>query len=106
MWMLLLSLLAPLQGQDQPAQEPEHPHHHDERFLTDRDSPVRLALPLEEDAFSFAIFGDRTGGPADGVICATSFGIAAATGLMRVASDQHDRRIGERHQSTIFATDQ
>ena len=24
-------------------------------------------LPVEEDAFTFAVFGDRTGGPADGV---------------------------------------
>ncbi len=38
-----------------------------ERFVTNRESPVTLTLPLEEDAFSFAVFGDRTGGPADGV---------------------------------------
>lgn len=37
------------------------------RFLTSRKSPVELALPLEDDAFLFAVFGDRTGGPADGV---------------------------------------
>lgn len=58
------------------------PHHHDEgaapakkhparhdpsRFLTSRNSPIRLPLPEEEDAFFFAIFGDRTGGPAEGV---------------------------------------
>jgi hypothetical protein len=28
---------------------------------------VQLALPLEDDAFLFAVYGDRTGGPADGV---------------------------------------
>lgn len=37
------------------------------RFLTSRTSPVRLLLPDEDDAFLFAIFGDRTGGPAAGV---------------------------------------
>jgi hypothetical protein len=37
------------------------------RFLTSRKSPVELALPVEDDAFLFAVFGDRTGGPADGV---------------------------------------
>jgi len=37
------------------------------RFLTSRTSGVTLSLPAEEDAFLFAIFGDRTGGPAAGV---------------------------------------
>jgi 3',5'-cyclic AMP phosphodiesterase CpdA len=37
------------------------------RFLTSRSSPVRLELPAEDDAFLFAIFGDRTGGPEAGV---------------------------------------
>ena len=53
-----------------------HHHPHNEkhktsddqtRFFTDRDSDVQLPLPSEEDAFSFVIFGDRTGGPDDGV---------------------------------------
>ena len=57
--LLALLALIPQQG--------EHPHPHPERFTTDRDSPVELRLPLEDDAFSFAIFGDRTGGPAEGV---------------------------------------
>lgn len=57
--LLALLALIPQQG--------EHPHPHPERFTTDRDSPVELQLPLEDDAFSFAIFGDRTGGPAEGV---------------------------------------
>ena len=39
----------------------------EERFLTSRTSPVTLTLPLEEPSFTFAVFGDRTGGPADGV---------------------------------------
>jgi len=46
----------------------KHPAWHDpSRFLTSRKSPIQLPLPSEEDAFFFAIFGDRTGGPADGV---------------------------------------
>ncbi|GAB4382541.1 MAG: metallophosphoesterase [Phycisphaerales bacterium] len=37
------------------------------RFTTSRTSPVVLDLPKEDDAFFFVVFGDRTGGPADGV---------------------------------------
>ncbi len=37
------------------------------RFFTDRDSPVQIPLPKEADAFSFVVFGDRTGGPDNGV---------------------------------------
>ncbi len=37
------------------------------RFTTNRDSSVVLPLPSEKDAFSFVVFGDRTGGPAKGV---------------------------------------
>ena len=68
----------------QPESEPEsenvghtrhhHPHNpkHEtdddaSRFYTDRDSPVEIPLPSEDDAFSFVIFGDRTGGPDTGV---------------------------------------
>ncbi len=36
------------------------------RFITSRDGR-RLDLPREDDAFFFVVFGDRTGGPADGV---------------------------------------
>lgn len=32
------------------------------RFTTSRQSAVKLALPEERDAFTFAVFGDRTGG--------------------------------------------
>ena len=46
----------------------KHPAAHEEaRFDTTRGSSVRLPLPAESDAFTFVIFGDRTGGPADGV---------------------------------------
>ena len=38
-----------------------------QRFVTSRASRVTLPLPDEQDAFSFVIFGDRTGGPAEGV---------------------------------------
>jgi hypothetical protein len=34
---------------------------------TDRRSPVLLPLPKEQDAFGFVIFGDRTGGPPEGI---------------------------------------
>lgn len=36
------------------------------RFFTSRDGAI-LPLPAEEDAFFFVVYGDRTGGPADGV---------------------------------------
>lgn len=44
-----------------------HRHGEGPRFLTDRSSPVELELPAEEPAFQFAVFGDRTGGPAEGI---------------------------------------
>ena len=37
------------------------------RFHTNRDSRVDLPLPAEEDAFMFVVFGDRTGGPDEGI---------------------------------------
>ncbi len=37
------------------------------RFVTSRSSNVMLPLPQEKDAFTFAVFGDRTGGPVEGV---------------------------------------
>jgi hypothetical protein len=52
-----LVLAAALAGQD-------HDH---ARFDTDRDRPRVLPLPVEDDAFHFAIFGDRTGGPRSGI---------------------------------------
>ncbi|YCM43304.1 LamG-like jellyroll fold domain-containing protein [Verrucomicrobiaceae bacterium 227] len=54
-----------------------HHHHHGEklptveatpdRFDTSRKSEVKLPLPEEKDAFSFIVYGDRTGGPPNGV---------------------------------------
>lgn len=49
--------------------------HHDEnapsaqtpRFHTSRTSSIDLPLPGEEDAFTFAVYGDRTGGPPEGI---------------------------------------
>jgi hypothetical protein len=38
-----------------------------DNFWTDRVSPVQMPLPVEDGTIRFAIFGDRTGGPADGV---------------------------------------
>lgn len=37
------------------------------RFLTSREGAAALMLPTEKDAFQFAVFGDRTGGPPEGV---------------------------------------
>jgi hypothetical protein len=61
MWFALLALLSPLQ------EHGEHPHHQPTRFTTDRESPITLELPVEDEAFSFVVFGDRTGGPDEGV---------------------------------------
>jgi hypothetical protein len=45
-----------------PAHDPA-----DSRFTTTRASPIVLPLPGEEDAFFFVVFGDRTGGPVEGI---------------------------------------
>ena len=37
------------------------------RFVTSRKSSVELPLPNEKDAFTFIVYGDRTGGPPEGV---------------------------------------
>jgi hypothetical protein len=54
-----------------------HRHHHGPRLATEAATPIRfltsrtngasLVLPKEQDAFTFAVFGDRTGGPVGGV---------------------------------------
>lgn len=45
-----------------------HPTTHDAaRFNTTRQSAIDLPLPEESDAFTFAVFGDRTGGPPEGI---------------------------------------
>ena len=38
-----------------------------DRFDTSRKSKVKLPLPNQKDAFTFVVFGDRTGGPDSGV---------------------------------------
>lgn len=43
------------------------PRSTDGRFVTSRPSPIALPLPDEKDAFFFAVFGDRTSGPPEGV---------------------------------------
>lgn len=37
------------------------------RFHTNRSSEITLPLPNEEDAFFFVVYGDRTGGPDEGI---------------------------------------
>lgn len=47
-----------------------HPHptiHDATRFVTSRASQIKLPLPKETDAFTFAVYGDRTGGPPEGI---------------------------------------
>lgn len=39
----------------------------DVRFYTTRSSDISLPLPTEDESFTFVVYGDRTGGPADGV---------------------------------------
>lgn len=64
-------------GQTDNIGHTRHTHHHNPkhatdapspgRFVTTRSSEIVLPLPQEKDAFTFAVFGDRTGGPVDGV---------------------------------------
>lgn len=59
-----------------PLEHDRHTHRHNpdhqtvpakgHRFHTNREG-AELLLPVEEDAFQFAIFGDRTGGPHKGI---------------------------------------
>jgi len=75
----LAVLQVPCQAQNEAEnlEHARHLHHHnaphkteaatDKRFYTTRSSDVALPLPNEDDAFVFAVFGDRTGGPAKGV---------------------------------------
>lgn len=57
--LVLLALgalqLAPLTSQSEP------------RLHTDRTGAHLLKLPKEDDAFGFVVFGDRTGGPVEGI---------------------------------------
>ena len=65
---ILLALAILVTGDVQNPLDPDpHPVSTDEtRFFTNRDG-ASLVLPVEDDAFMFAIFGDRTGGPAKGI---------------------------------------
>jgi hypothetical protein len=57
--LILAGLCAGIPSTDDPA---------DPRGLvTSRPKPLLLPLPVEGDGFQFAIFGDRTGGPAEGI---------------------------------------
>ncbi|MCB9840176.1 MAG: metallophosphoesterase [Phycisphaeraceae bacterium] len=77
--LLLLALAAsPALAQDTPDNvgHTHHLHRHNQphetvaadgtRFTTNRDG-APLVLPTEQDAFTFVVFGDRTGGPVEGV---------------------------------------
>ena len=81
-WISVLGLCLSTALADPPPINPNigHNHHHHrhgekhetveatpERFDTSRKSNVKLPLPNEKDAFSFIVYGDRTGGPDDGV---------------------------------------
>ncbi|WP_221285043.1 LamG-like jellyroll fold domain-containing protein [Haloferula luteola] len=76
-WMIAWPLAAQEQEVNPNIGHLHHHHHYGEklptelsspeRFLTSREAAAALRLPKEEDAFSFIVFGDRTGGPADGV---------------------------------------
>ncbi|MHC5110926.1 MAG: LamG-like jellyroll fold domain-containing protein [Planctomycetota bacterium] len=74
----ILLLLVPVATAGEPQDNIGHKHHHHShnpphprvtdptRFETNRQG-APLELPAEEEAFSFVVFGDRTGGPVKGV---------------------------------------
>lgn len=79
---LFLSLLAISPALADPPVNPNIGHNHHlhrhgekhetvaptpERFHTSRSSEIDLPLPAEKDAFTFVVYGDRTGGPPEGV---------------------------------------
>jgi len=76
---LTLTLAPWAAGQTLPPDQmhDRHKHHHNpkhptespsaDRFVTTRTSDVVLPLPEEKDAFTFVVYGDRTGGPVEGV---------------------------------------
>lgn len=60
--LLLLALAPALLAHD------DEEHEKGPRTIrTDRPEPVLLPLPKEEDVFHFVVFGDRTGGPPEGI---------------------------------------
>jgi hypothetical protein len=77
---VLVGLSANVPAQAQPEENighTRHLHHNNEphgkapnspdRFITTRSSDIVLPLPEEKDAFTFVVYGDRTGGPVKGV---------------------------------------
>ncbi len=74
---VVIALGLPAAAQTDNIGHDRHTHHHNAphateaptaaRFVTTRKSDIVLPLPQEKDAFVFAVFGDRTGGPASGV---------------------------------------
>lgn len=65
-----------VQNEDTAPEHTRHLHKHNpdhatsderSRFFTNRSSDIVLPLPGEEDAFSFVVYGDRTGGPDAGI---------------------------------------
>ena len=77
--LLVFQSPSPAEPSEDPAPEVQiqtHPHYHPHphptthnaaRFVTSRANAMQLPLPEETDAFTFAVFGDRTGGPAEGI---------------------------------------
>ena len=64
--LLLVTTTAPGDIKDPVDAKPHRVVNDHRRFHTDREG-AELDLPLEDDAFMFAVFGDRTGGPAAGI---------------------------------------
>lgn len=60
--ILLLARVALFPGIDRVALRADPPG-----VNTNRKSPVVLPLPRSDDVFHFVVFGDRTGGPAEGI---------------------------------------
>jgi len=61
--LVLLALASALLAHDEEKGEKLAPG----TILTDRPEPVLLPLPKEEDVFHFVVYGDRTGGPPEGI---------------------------------------
>jgi len=64
--LLTVCLAGRLFAHDAP-QSHGHGHASIEFIHTDRHSPVEFQRPSDEESFTFAIFGDRTGGPHSGL---------------------------------------
>ena len=67
---LTLGLVAALGGPAFSAPSPScapDPSQDSGRVITDRTDARPIEAPESEDGFLFAVFGDRTGGPAEGI---------------------------------------